>query len=206
MPDSMKKEPTPYGVGSFFISSATSLSQVVSNEVRECTWLGYRPPRPVGETGGRYHLGESEAQRLFSDCPNQCAALYLVRILSAARCAGFRQAKSPGRVRSFRWKHCWSCFTTSLIRLRSTNRGLTRARSIGRAFIPWMTRIWLLPGVRWRSCKPGLTSPLSWNASRWTASIRQRNITRSIPNGYCHVSLGMIQKAKAWKPGDPTTL
>ena len=60
----MKKELTPYGVGSFFISSATFLSQVVSNEVRECTWLGYRPPRPVGETGGRYHLGESEAQRL----------------------------------------------------------------------------------------------------------------------------------------------
>ena len=60
----MKKELTPYGVGSFFISSATSLSQVVSNEVKECTWLGYRPPRPVGETGGRYQLGESEAQRL----------------------------------------------------------------------------------------------------------------------------------------------
>ena len=58
LPDSMEKESTPYGVGSFFISSATSLSQVVSNEVRECTWLGYRPPRPVGETGGRYHLGE----------------------------------------------------------------------------------------------------------------------------------------------------
>ena len=34
----------------------------------------------------------------FSDCPDQCAALYLVRILTAARCAGFRQAKSPGRV------------------------------------------------------------------------------------------------------------
>ena len=60
----MKKELTPYGVGSFFISSATFLSQVVFNEVRECTWLGYRPPRPVGETGGRYHLGESETQRL----------------------------------------------------------------------------------------------------------------------------------------------
>ena len=26
--------------------------------VQHCTWLGYRPPRPVGETGGRYHLGE----------------------------------------------------------------------------------------------------------------------------------------------------
>ena len=60
----MKKGLTPYGVGSFFISSATFLSQVVFNEVRECTWLGYRPLRPVGETGGRYHLGESEAQRL----------------------------------------------------------------------------------------------------------------------------------------------
>ena len=53
-----KKNSPLTGVGSFFISSATSLSQVVSNEVRECTWLGYRPPRPVGETGGRYHLGE----------------------------------------------------------------------------------------------------------------------------------------------------
>ena len=29
---------------------------------------------------------------------NQCATLYLVRIFSAARCAGFRQKKSPGRV------------------------------------------------------------------------------------------------------------
>ncbi len=29
---------------------------------------------------------------------NECATLYLVRIFSAARCAGFRQKKSPGRV------------------------------------------------------------------------------------------------------------
>ena len=36
LPDSMKKNPPLMGVGSFFISSATSLSQVVSNEVREC--------------------------------------------------------------------------------------------------------------------------------------------------------------------------
>ena len=57
LPDSMKKELTPSGVGSFFISSATFLSQVVSNEVRECTWLGYRPPRPVGETGGAISPG-----------------------------------------------------------------------------------------------------------------------------------------------------
>ena len=178
-----------------------TLSDRCRNVVIFLELLSYEHP----SKGGPFLFIQPESF-IFSDCPDQCAALYLVRILTAARCAGFRQAKSPGRVRSFRWKHCWSCFTTSLIRLRSTNRGLTRARSIGRAFIPWMTRIWLLPGVRWRSCKPGLTSPLSWNASRWTASIRQRNITRSIPNGYCHVSLGMIQKAKAWKPGDPTTL
>ena len=44
--------------GFFFVHPVTSISQVVFNEVRECTWLGYRPPRPVGETGGRYHLGE----------------------------------------------------------------------------------------------------------------------------------------------------
>ena len=31
LPDSRKKELTPYGVGSFFISSATFLSQVVFN-------------------------------------------------------------------------------------------------------------------------------------------------------------------------------
>ena len=34
----------------------------------------------------------------FPDYPDQCATLYLVRIFSAARCAGFRQEKSPGRV------------------------------------------------------------------------------------------------------------
>ena len=98
-PDSMKKELTPYGVGSFFISSATFLSQVVFNEVRECTWLGYRPPAPCGRNRGPISPGRVRtATPYFSDCPNQCAALYLVRILSAARCAGFRQAKSPGRV------------------------------------------------------------------------------------------------------------
>ena len=140
MPDSMKKELTPYGVGSF-----------------------------------SFHLQRSSPKSSLTE-----RSTYLVRISAPAPCGRNRGPISPGRVRSFRRKHCWSCFTTSLIQLRSTNRGLTRARSIGRAFIPWMTRIWPLPGVRWRSCKPGLTSPLSWNASRWTASIRQRNITRSI--------------------------
>ena len=42
----------------------------------------------------------------FPDYPDQCATLYLVRIFSAARCAGFRQEKSPGRVGRCRipWK------------------------------------------------------------------------------------------------------
>ena len=34
------------------------LSGRLQANVQHCTWLGYRPPRPVGETGGRYHLGE----------------------------------------------------------------------------------------------------------------------------------------------------
>ena len=108
LPDSMKKELTSYGVGSFFISSAMSLRsgrvrrsqrmylvrfipvrrlwrkqhgdehlgeqeaerrsnfvhlkksffQIIPTNVQHCTWLGYRPLRPVGKTGGRYHLGE----------------------------------------------------------------------------------------------------------------------------------------------------
>ena len=41
-----------------------------------------------------FHLQRSYALIVF----NQCATLYLVRIFSAARCAGFRQKKSPGRV------------------------------------------------------------------------------------------------------------
>ena len=35
---------------------------------------------------------------LLPNYSNQCAALYLVRIFPAARSAGFRQKKSPGRV------------------------------------------------------------------------------------------------------------
>ena len=56
-------------------------------------------PAPCGRNRGGDITWESQNRNaFFSDCPNQCAALYLVRILTAARCAGFRQAKSPGRV------------------------------------------------------------------------------------------------------------
>ena len=36
---------------------------------------------------------------------NERATLYVVRIFSAARCAGFRQKKSPGRVGRCRIQH-----------------------------------------------------------------------------------------------------
>ena len=100
LPDSMKRKDLPERVGLFFSYNRKALFfQIAPTNVQHCTWLGYRPPRPVGETGGRYHLGESEPQRLiFRVSSSQCATLYLVRILTAARCAGFRQAKSPGRV------------------------------------------------------------------------------------------------------------
>ncbi|MFQ9447559.1 MAG: peptide-methionine (S)-S-oxide reductase MsrA [Christensenellales bacterium] len=42
--------------------------------------------------------------------------------------------------------------------------------------------------------------------SFYTAEEYHQKYLDRNPNGYCHVSLGMIQKAKAWKPGDPTTL
>ena len=42
--------------------------------------------------------------------------------------------------------------------------------------------------------------------SFYTAEEYHQKYLDRNPNGCCHVSLGMIQKAKAWKPGDPTTL
>ena len=49
LPDSMKKGLTPYGVGSFFsFHLQHSYSLVVSDEVRECTWLG----SPMCAAGG----------------------------------------------------------------------------------------------------------------------------------------------------------
>ena len=49
----------------------------------------------------RFHLQRSYSPVVF----NQCATLYLVRIFSAARCAGFRQKKSSGRVGRCRIQH-----------------------------------------------------------------------------------------------------
>ena len=49
---------------------------------------------PYGVVFFSFHLQRSYSLVVF----NQCATLYLVRIFSAARCAGFRQKKSPGRV------------------------------------------------------------------------------------------------------------
>ena len=47
---------------------------------------------------------------------NECATLYLVRIFSAARCAGFRQKKSPGSVGGkARKKLCASVTSISLV-------------------------------------------------------------------------------------------
>ena len=61
----MKRKDLPERVGLFFSYNRKALFfQIAPTNVQHCTWLGYRPLRPVGETGGRYHLGESEPQRL----------------------------------------------------------------------------------------------------------------------------------------------
>ena len=98
LPDSMKKELTPYGVGSF--SFHLQRSSPKSSLTERSTYLvRISAPAPCGRNRGPISPGRvRSATPYFSDCPDQCAALYLVRILTAARCAGFRQAKSPGRV------------------------------------------------------------------------------------------------------------
>ena len=40
----------------------------------------------------------------------------------------------------------------------------------------------------------------------YTAEEAHQKYLDKNPNGYCHVSPGMIQKAGNWKPGDPTVL
>ena len=103
--------------------------------VQHCTWLG----SPVcAACGGFSTWGNTWESRTLPDSTkkslrrclgfflcasvtsispvvfNECATLYLVRIFSAARCAGFRQKKSPGRVGGkARKKLCASVTTLS---------------------------------------------------------------------------------------------
>ena len=46
------------GIARFLVQPESFVFWIIPTNVQHCTWLGYRPPRPVGETGGRYHLGE----------------------------------------------------------------------------------------------------------------------------------------------------
>ena len=70
-------------------------SLVVSDEVGECTWLG----SPMCAASGGSSTWGNTWERAYSPVVfDERATLYLVRIFSAARCAGFRQEKSPGRV------------------------------------------------------------------------------------------------------------
>ena len=54
--------------------------------------------RPARKGGSFFSYNQKV---ILPDYPNQCAALYLVRIFPAARSAGCRQEKSPGRA-----EHC----------------------------------------------------------------------------------------------------
>ena len=70
-----------------------------------------------------FHLQRSYSPVVF----DECATLYLVRIFSAARCAGFRQKKSPGRVGGkARKKLCAS--VTSLSRAVFNERATNESR------------------------------------------------------------------------------
>ena len=93
----MKKELTPYGVGSF--SFYLQRSSPKSSLTERSTYLvRISAPAPCGRNRGPISPGRvRSATPYFSDCPDQCAALYLVRIFSAARCAGFSVAEIGNR-------------------------------------------------------------------------------------------------------------
>ena len=93
MPDSMKKNPPLIGVGSFSFHLQRSSPKSFLTE-RSTYLVRISAPAPCGRNRGPISPGRvRSATPYFSDCPDQCAALYLVRILTAARCAGFRQEK-----------------------------------------------------------------------------------------------------------------
>ena len=76
--------------------------------VQHCTWLGSPVCAACGGFSTWGNTWESRGKAWKKLCAsvtsispvvfNECATLYLVRIFSAARCAGFRQEKSLGRV------------------------------------------------------------------------------------------------------------
>ena len=76
--------------------------------VQHCTWLGSTMCAASGGSSTWGNTWESRGKAWKKLCAsvtsispvvfNECATLYLVRIFSAARCAGFRQEKSLGRV------------------------------------------------------------------------------------------------------------
>ena len=76
--------------------------------VQHCTWLGstmcaasggFSMGAMPGRVGGKARKKLCASVTFISPVVfNECATLYLVRIFSAARCAGFRQEKSLGRV------------------------------------------------------------------------------------------------------------
>ena len=76
--------------------------------VQHCTWLGSPMCAASGGSSTWGNTWESRGKARKKLCASvtsvslvvfdECATLYLVRILTAARCAGFRQAKSLGRV------------------------------------------------------------------------------------------------------------
>ena len=93
LPDSMKKELTPYGVGSFLFHLQRSSPKSSLTE-RSMYLVRISAPAPCGRNRGVISPGRVRtATPYFSDCPNQCAALYLVRIFPAARSAGFQAGK-----------------------------------------------------------------------------------------------------------------
>ena len=148
----------------------------------------------MGETGGRYHLGESEAQRL----------IFQIAPTNVQHCT-----------------YAWESRTLPLETLLELFYNIIDPTSLNKQGLDegtqYRTGIYTvddadlavarrsLEKLQTRFDKPVVVECQPLDCFYTAEEYHQKYLDRN-PNGYCHVSLGMIQKAKAWKPGDPTTL
>ena len=115
LPDSTKKS-LRRCLGLFLCASRqVLLPGCFQANVQHCTWLGSPMCAASGGSSTWGNTWENRGKARKKLCASvtsillvvfdECATLYLVRIFSVARCAGFRQEKSPGRVGRCRIEH-----------------------------------------------------------------------------------------------------
>ena len=166
----MKKELTPYGVGSF-----------------------------------SFHLQRSSPKSSLTE-----RSTYLVRISAPAPCGRNRRGDITWESKELPLETLLELFYNIIDPTSLNKQGLdegtqyrTGIYTVDDADLAVARRS--LEKLQTRFDKPVVVECQPLDCFYTAEEYHQKYLDRN-PNGYCHVSLGMIQKAKAWKPGDPTTL